>query len=126
MIVHELKRIFGIAGTVRTVDVARFTWESGDGGWRLAYSREEPARWRPYPRRTGRVFVRLLAELDADPLGVFWGRVNGASLRWCSARGRCAPCEDAYRAVLGVVSEHSGQVTPSSPPSAAVFSPAAR
>lgn len=101
VLLHELRPIFGIPGTVRRVDVARFSYRPGDGDWRLAYSRDEPPRWRPYPGAGARAFVRLLAELDADPCGVFWGRVNGASLRWCTARGRCAPCEAAYRAVLG-------------------------
>jgi len=100
-VVHELKPIFGIPGTLRRVDVARFQYQPADGCWRLAYNRDEPARWRPYPRGHGRSFVGLLAQLDADPLGLFWGRVNGASLRWCSSRGRCPDCEARYRAVLG-------------------------
>jgi len=100
VIVHELKPIFGIPGTLRLVDVARFSYLPRDGSWRFACNRDEPARWRAYPGSGARAFVHLLTELDADPLGVFWGRVNGASLRWCSARGRCAACEAAYRAVL--------------------------
>lgn len=102
VLLHEIKPIFGIPGTSRAVDTARFSYRAADGTWRLAYSRDEPARWRPYPGLGARVFARLLAEVDTDPLGLFWGRVNGASLRWCSARGRCAACESGYRSILGL------------------------
>jgi len=101
VVLHEIKAIYGIPGTSRTVDVARFSYRPADGSWRLGYNRNEPTRWRPYPAGRERDFVRLLAEVDADPSGLFWGRVNGASLRWCSARGRCADCEAGYRSVLG-------------------------
>jgi len=100
-VLYEVRPIFGIPGTARAVDTARFSHRPSDGSWRLAFNRDEPTRWRPYPLRSERTFVRLLAEVDADPLGLFWGRVNGASLRWCSARGRCPDCEAGYRSVLG-------------------------
>jgi hypothetical protein len=99
--VYELRPVFGIASMVRRVNVARFLYRQRDGSWRLYCNAAEPCRWRPYPMERSRTFVRLLAEVDADPRGLFWGRVNGASLRWCSSRGRCADCEDRYRAVLG-------------------------
>lgn len=108
VVLHEVKPMFGIPGTSRAVDAARFGYRPTDGSWRLAYNRDEPTRWRPYPALRERAFVRLLAEVDADPLGLFWGRVNGASLRWCSARGRCADCEAGYRSVLGPAG-HAGQ-----------------
>ncbi len=102
-VLYEVRSIFGIPGTLRAVDTARFSYRLSDGSWRLAFNRDEPTRWRPYPGRPERAFVRLLVEVDEDPLGLFWGRVNGASLRWCSARGRCPDCEAGYRSVLGQV-----------------------
>jgi hypothetical protein len=46
--------------------------------------------------------VELLREFDADPAGLFWGRIDGKSLRWCRSEGRCAPCEARYCAILGM------------------------
>ena len=101
VILHELKPFFGIASLFRRVDVARFRYRSRDAAWRLDYRPVPATRWQVYPCGPRRSFIALLAEVDADPRGVFWARVNGASLRWCSSRGRCAECEDRYRAVLG-------------------------
>ena len=101
VILHEIKPVFGIASLFRRVDVARFRYRSRDGAWRLDYRPLLAARWQVYPCSPTRAFIALLAEVDADPKGVFWARVNGASLRWCSSRGRCAECEARYRAVLG-------------------------
>jgi hypothetical protein len=67
-------------------------------------------RYRPLP--SSRSFIELLREFDADPAGLFWGRIDGKSLRWCRSEGRCAPCEARYCGVLGL--------RPSVPPSVAV------
>jgi hypothetical protein len=58
-------------------------------------------------RRVGRdaasrSFLDLLREFDADPAGLFWGRIDGKSLRWCRPEGRCAACEAKYCSVLGL------------------------
>lgn len=82
------------------VDVARFRHESR-GIWHFSYV-DPWRRWRRYRwLPSSHNFVDLLRELDSDPHGVFWGSINGASLRWCSARGRCRFCDSIYRAILG-------------------------
>ena len=82
--------------------VARFVYEPRDGSWRFQHH-ERGSGWRSYRRLPrSRDFLALLREIDTDPGGIFWGRVNGASLRWCSAHGRCAGCDARYRAILGL------------------------
>jgi hypothetical protein len=98
----EIQRIFGLPGTGRPVELAQFRYRAARNQWRL-YHRDERSRWRPYPRQPAtHGFVELLREFDADPAGVFWGRLNGRSLRWCSPRGRCDDCDLRYCQVLGV------------------------
>lgn len=100
--VHELQRLFGIPGTGQPVEVAQFRYHAARNEWRMLYA-DDAGRWRRYPgRRATRSFVDLLREFDADPAGLFWGRINGKSLRWCSPRGRCADCDLRYCQVLGV------------------------
>ena len=111
VLLHELKPLLGIAGMLRRTDVARFRYLPRDGSWRLDYRQWDPPRWQRHPGGISRSFVHLLAEVDADPRGLYWERVNGASLRWCSARGRCAGCDARYRAVLGLAPA-SPQVCP--------------
>ncbi|MFO0334760.1 MAG: DUF3024 domain-containing protein [Pseudomonadota bacterium] len=105
-VLHEIRRICGVPGTARLVDVAQLRYESRRGLWRL-YSAEETAGtvwWRRYPgTRAERNLAVLMRALDADTHGRLWPRVNGASLRWCSSRGRCAGCTERYRAALGAV-----------------------
>ncbi len=73
-----------------------------DNLWQLMVA-DDAARWRRYaPLPSSRNFLDLLREVDADPSGAFWGRIDGKSLRWCSARGRCDDCEEKYCRVLGV------------------------
>jgi hypothetical protein len=100
-VIHELRDRCGVAGMPRPVPVARFRYRPDGADWRLDYTRDEPARWRPYPLGGGGSFTALLRAFDEDALGLFWGRVNGASLRWCSPRGRCADCGERQRAALG-------------------------
>jgi hypothetical protein len=100
--VHELQRLFGIPGTGRPIELAQFRYRAAGNEWRL-YHVDDRGRWRRYPRRApAHSFVELLREFDADPAGLFWGRINGKSLRWCSPRGRCADCDLRYCQVLGV------------------------
>lgn len=81
--------------------IARFVYEPRDGSWRFQYFERERG-WRSYRRLPrSRDFMALLREIDADPAGIFWGRINGTSLRWCSSRGRCAQCDARYRSILG-------------------------
>lgn len=101
VVLFELKPIFGITSMFRRAALARFRYRALDASWRLDYRRPHSDRWRAYPRGASRTLVGLLAEVDGDPRGFFWDRVNGASLRWCSSRGRCSDCESRYRAVLG-------------------------
>jgi hypothetical protein len=99
---HELRRICGVPGTARPVPLAQFRYSARGGEWQLLVA-DEDGRFRRYARLPGsRSFVELLREVDADPVGLVWGRIDGSSLRWCSARGRCDGCDLKYREVLGV------------------------
>lgn len=101
VVLEEYRRILGIAGTRRTVPVARMRWRASDAAWTLEHA--DPSgvmrRYRPLP--SSRSFIELLREFDADPAGLFWGRIDGKSLRWCRPEGRCASCEVKYCGVLG-------------------------
>lgn len=108
VIIDELRRILGVAGTREPVPVARFRYRSGSADWTLDYFEHGAwQRYRPMPRSHS--FIQLLREFDLDPAGLFWGRLDGKSLRWCSARGRCSDCDLRYRQILGVIA-------PSAPP----------
>lgn len=105
---HEIRRICGVPGTARLYDVAQLRFDVRRGTWRL-YFREDAdddePRWRRYPgSREQRNVAVLMREFDADAHGLFWPRINGASLRWCSSRGRCAGCAARYGSVLGAAS----------------------
>ena len=104
---YELRSICGVAEMRRPVPLARFCYRAARNEWRLYAAEEiddESIVWRRYAARpAGRNFIELLRELDADPRGIFWGRVDGKSLRWCSARGRCADCDEKYCQVLGFI-----------------------
>lgn len=112
--IHELQKLFGIPGTAQPVELAQFRYRADRNSWRLLCL-DERARWRPYPRQpVAHGFIDLLREFDADPAGLFWGRLNGRSLRWCSPRGRCADCDLRYCQVLGVT-EPANSLESSSP-----------
>jgi hypothetical protein len=105
--VFEKRRICGVPGSARAVDVARLRYAPGRGAWQLqypaSYAADGPTRWRVHPGLgQERSLARLLRALDEDPCGRFWPRLNGANLRFCSARGRCADCAERCRAVLGL------------------------
>lgn len=101
VILHQLRRIFGVAGTSQAYPVAQFRYRHADQSWVL-YARSGTNRWQRHPSLAPmRSFLELLREFDADALGLFWGRIDGKSLRWCSAKGRCAGCELRYMTVLG-------------------------
>lgn len=105
---HEVRRICGVPGTARFVDVARFRYEARRGTWRLFHRDDDGSgaeRWRRHPAAAERSLAGLVRELDADVSGLFWPRLNGASLRWCSSRGRCAGCDERYRTVLGAADD---------------------
>jgi hypothetical protein len=112
VVVHELRDRCGVPGMPREVPVARFRYRAATGDFRLDYTREEPARWRPYPVGGAGSFTALLRVFDEDSLGLFWGRVNGASLRWCSPRGRCADCGERQRAALRWHEPQRAEVVP--------------
>jgi hypothetical protein len=104
--IHELKRICGVPGTRLPAPVARFRYRSASRDWALDYFDDDVSAagaWRRYPPlRHSRSFIELLREFDRDPLGHFWGRLDGKSLRWCSAKGRCLECDVRYQQVLGL------------------------
>jgi hypothetical protein len=102
VLIEEHRRILGIAGTRRAVPVARMRWRAADACWTLEHADASGAmrRYRPLP--ASRSFLDLLREFDADPAGLFWGRIDGKSLRWCRPEGRCAACEAKYCSVLGL------------------------
>ncbi len=113
LVVHEVRRICGVPGTARLVDVALLRHDARRGTWRLFHRTGAddggPLRWRRYPAAPQRSLATLMRELDEDAFGLFWPRLNGASLRWCSARGRCAGCTQRYRSALGAVEPtHAG------------------
>ena len=101
VVIEEHRRILGVAGTRRPVPVARMRWRAAEAVWTLEHADASGAmrRYRPLPASGS--FIALLREFDADPAGLFWGRIDGKSLRWCRSEGRCGPCEAAYCGVLG-------------------------
>ena len=105
-VIHELRRICGVQGTCLPSPVARFRYRHATQDWALDYFEESPeptGSWRRYtPLRHSRSFIELLREFDLDPVGHFWGRLDGKSLRWCSAKGRCMECDVRYKQVLGL------------------------
>lgn len=57
----------------RESPVAKFKYVAARRVWRL-YCRHRDLKWHEYRRRpTARTFDALLAEIDADPTGIFWG-----------------------------------------------------
>lgn len=123
VLIHELKRICGVPGTRHPSPVARFRYRSVTADWALDYFFENG--WRRHrATATGSSFINLLREFDADPAGHFWGQLDGKSLRWCSARGRCNDCDLRYKRVLGLAvsppeqEEETGGTTEFNVPSA--------
>jgi hypothetical protein len=54
-------------------DVARFRWFQSRREWQL-YCQFSDLKWHLYePRPSAKKFETLLAEVDADPTGIFWG-----------------------------------------------------
>jgi len=101
VVIHELKRICGVPGTRQAAPVARFRYRSATADWTLDYFFEDG--WQRHRTSAfGSSFINLLREFDADPDGRFWGQLDGKSLRWCSARGRCSDCDLRYKQVLGL------------------------
>jgi hypothetical protein len=104
VIVSEVRPIYGSPGmtAVRHAPLALFRHDAENGTWRFYY-RDLEERWRRYhPLPRARDFLTLLRELDRDPRGIFWDRVDGKSLRWCSAKGRCSGCSARYEQILGL------------------------
>lgn len=57
----------------REMTVAKFKYIGTQGLWRL-YCQHRDLRWHEYQRLpAARSIDRLLAEVDADPTGIFWG-----------------------------------------------------
>ncbi|HPF26129.1 MAG TPA: DUF3024 domain-containing protein [Steroidobacteraceae bacterium] len=125
----ELRRICGVPGAMQRLPLAELRYSAREGRWYL-YQRtasclsgamtlaECTPRWQRY-RAAGsalagsRNLLDLLREIDADPAGIFWPRINGASLRWCSSRGRCADCAARYEAILGIENRRQAKGSPS-------------
>lgn len=54
--------------------VARFRFNAASGTWSLdCPNLREKGGWRPYPVQPGRDLDKLIAALDRDASGVFWG-----------------------------------------------------
>jgi hypothetical protein len=97
----ENRLICGVPNTRRCVPLAQFRYDGREHRWRLWYA-DARWTWRRYPGRDAtRNFIELLRDIDADRDGFFFGRINGKSLRWCSAEGRCSDCELRYGQILG-------------------------
>ena len=104
VVIHELRRILGVPGTREPVPVVRFRYRPAGNDW--TFDCFDSGTWRRYrPLPASRSFIDLLREFDRDPAGHFWGHLDGKSLRWCSARGRCTGCDLRYRQVLGLAAE---------------------
>lgn len=98
---YEIRLLCGVPGTHRHVSVAQLRYSARSGEWRLFHA-DQPWGWKRHAAQApSRSFIELLRAIDADEAGLFWGRVNGKSLRWCSPRGRCEGCEQRYCAMLG-------------------------
>ncbi len=112
VILHEVRSFCGVPGAARYVDIAQFRYDARRAGWRL-YHPDDRDQWRRYPpTRDEPRFIALLRALDADAMGLFWGSVDGKSLRWCSAAGRCMGCDAEYGRILGLASHpHSAADT---------------
>jgi DUF3024 family protein len=55
------------------VPVAQFRRDSEAGRWRL-YCADRNSRWHAYPAiQPAKSLTTLLAEVDRDPTGIFWG-----------------------------------------------------
>lgn len=100
-VIHEWRRVCGVEQLRIPVPVARFGYLAREQLWQLE-SRPQ-GRWKKHARlHQSRSFIDLLREFDADPLGEFWGRIDGKSLRWCRSAGRCQNCEHRYAEILGL------------------------
>ena len=56
-----------------TSHIAQLRCDDAEGRWSLHW-RGSDDRWRPYNRiKASRGIRRLLAEIDDDPTGIFWG-----------------------------------------------------
>jgi hypothetical protein len=101
----EVRLFCGVPGAHRHVPIAQFRYHAPSGAWRLFHC-DEQQRWRRTPGRPAtRHFIELLRAVDGDAAGLFWGRIDGKSLRWCSPRGRCPGCEQQYCRILGGTGE---------------------
>jgi hypothetical protein len=109
ILLFELRPVFGMTTMMRRLPLARFRHRSARGDWTLQAADTHRPGWRRTPLARHRNLALLLMLVDEDAQGLFWGRVNGASLRWCSARGRCVGCERRYREALG---QPSGDAQP--------------
>ena len=97
---RPLFRTYGMHA-VRETPVACLSFDAATREWTLfRAARDGRPRRYPGPARS-RNFLALLREFDRDPRGLFWPRLNGASLRWCSPRGRCRRCDARYQRILG-------------------------
>ena len=109
-LLYEIRSFCGVPGARREVPIARLR-HAIDGWWQLEHA-DLAGRWRRVRARAGitprsRSFLALLRAIDEDPDGLFWGRVNGKSLRWCSSRGRCMGCAQRYGEILGTTDAES-------------------
>jgi hypothetical protein len=101
--ISELRPLFRTFGMQagREIPLARLRFDATTQHWTMQRTTPD-GRLRAYPGAPrSRDFLALLREFDRDPFGLFWQRVNGASLRWCSARGRCRRCDLRYQQILG-------------------------
>lgn len=100
-LIHESRALLGVNHLRLPIPVARFSYSEADKLWQL--ERRSKHGWRKHSRLSrSRSFIELLREFDADPRGEFWGRIDGKSLRWCRAAGRCQDCESRYAEILGL------------------------
>jgi hypothetical protein len=69
---NEERIAFSQPGTWVTVPIAQFRYEDS-GSW-LLFCSDKNSRWHQYPHtRPSRNLDTLIAALDADQTGIFWG-----------------------------------------------------
>ena len=100
-VIHEWRALCGVEQLRVPGAVARFGYLERSQLWQL--ESWPHGHWQRHSRLfQSRSFIDLLREFDADPLGEFFGRIDGKSLRWCRSAGRCQGCEQRYAAILGL------------------------
>lgn len=73
VVLFDERLLYNRPGNWIRQNVAKFRWVQTRAEWEL-YCQFSDLKWHRYePRPTGATFEELLAEVDTDPTGIFWG-----------------------------------------------------